>query len=43
MPQTAPEITPEMPPTPSSAQYDEEAKPSETGQFAGIRVNFTGS
>ncbi|MEG3930408.1 MULTISPECIES: hypothetical protein [unclassified Microcoleus] len=41
--ETAPEITPEMPPTPSSAKYGEEAKPSETGQSAGITVNVTGS
>jgi hypothetical protein len=40
--ETAPEITPEMPPTPSSAKYDEEAKASETGQSAGITVNLTG-
>jgi len=42
VPETAPEITPEMPPTPSSAKYDEEAKPSETGQSAGITLNLTG-
>ncbi|MEG4209579.1 hypothetical protein [Microcoleus sp. S13_B4] len=43
VPETAPEITPEMAPTPSSAKYDEEAKPSETGHSAGITVNLTGS
>ncbi|MEG4960565.1 MULTISPECIES: hypothetical protein [unclassified Microcoleus] len=43
VPETAPEITPEMPPTPSSAKYGEQAKPSETGQSAGITVNVTGS
>lgn len=43
VPETAPEITPEIAYTPSSAKYREESKPSETGQFAGIRVNVTGS
>jgi hypothetical protein len=42
VPETAPEITPEMPPTPSSAKEGEEAKPSETGESAGITVNVTG-
>jgi len=42
VPETAPEITPEMAPTPSSAKYREGGKPSETGQSAGITVNVTG-
>ncbi|MEG4503086.1 hypothetical protein QUA81_07220 [Microcoleus sp. F6_B4] len=41
--ETAPEIAPEMPPTPSSAKCGEEAQPSETGQSAGITVSVTGS
>ncbi|MEG4108458.1 hypothetical protein [Microcoleus sp. S13_C5] len=41
VPETAPEITPEMPPTPSSAKYGKGVKPSETGQSAGI-VNLSG-
>ena len=43
MAETAPEITPEMAPTPSSAKYGEEAQPSETGKSAAITVNVTGS
>ncbi|WP_445308190.1 hypothetical protein [Microcoleus vaginatus] len=42
MPETAPEITPEMAPTPSSAKYGKGAKPSETEQSAGITVNLSG-
>ena len=42
VPETAPEITPEMVPTPSSATHREAGKPSETGQSAGITVNVTG-
>jgi len=41
VPETAPEITPQMAPTPSSAKYGEGSKPSETGQSAGITVNVT--
>ncbi|WP_445250521.1 hypothetical protein [Microcoleus sp. OTE_8_concoct_300] len=42
VPETAPELTPQMAPTPSSATYREVGKPSETGQSAGITVNVTG-
>ncbi|MEG5176040.1 hypothetical protein [Microcoleus sp. B3-D7] len=42
VPETAPEITPEMALTPSSAKYGKGAKPSETGQSAGITVNLSG-
>ena len=42
VPETAPEITPEMAPTPSSVKYGKGAKPSETGQSAGITVNLSG-
>jgi len=41
VPETAPEITPQMAATPSSAKYGEGSKPSETGQSAGITVNVT--
>jgi hypothetical protein len=42
VPETAPELTPQMAPTPSSAKYREAGKPSETAQSAGIKVNVTG-
>ncbi|MEG4515627.1 MULTISPECIES: hypothetical protein [unclassified Microcoleus] len=37
-----PETAPEMAPTPSSAKYGTGAKPSETGQSAGITFNISG-
>jgi len=42
VPETAPELTPQMAPTPSSAKYRQASKPSETAQSAGIKVNVTG-
>jgi hypothetical protein len=42
VPVTAPELTPEITPTPSSAKYRQAGKPSETAQSAGIKVNVTG-